>query len=48
MSGGFSERLNELAADAGRDWQADLARNCGVSHPAISNWLSGRNNGINR
>ncbi|MDQ0072713.1 transcriptional regulator with XRE-family HTH domain [Variovorax boronicumulans] len=47
MSGSFSERLNELAANADRGWQADLARHCGVSRPAISNWLSGRNNGIN-
>ena len=47
MNGSFTERLKDLSADADRGWKADLARQCGVSRPAISNWLSGRNKGIN-
>ena len=46
MSSSFTERLKELAADTDRGWQADLARHCGVTRPAITNWLSGRNKGI--
>ncbi|UVH60636.1 helix-turn-helix domain-containing protein [Variovorax paradoxus] len=46
MSNAFTERLKELTTDVGRGWQADLARRCGVTRPAITNWLSGRNKGI--
>ncbi|MDP9994517.1 transcriptional regulator with XRE-family HTH domain [Variovorax boronicumulans] len=43
---GFSERLNRLVDGKGRGCQADLARHCAVTRPAITNWLSGRNKGI--
>lgn len=46
MSSSFSERLRELGADREWGWQSDLARHCGVTRPAISNWLSGRSRGI--
>ena len=46
MSGTLSERLQELIAEKGRGCQADLARHCGVTRPAITHWLSGRNKGV--
>ncbi|MCR6478181.1 helix-turn-helix domain-containing protein [Variovorax sp. ZS18.2.2] len=46
MSSTFTERLKELTTDIGRGWQASLARRCGVTRAAITNWLSGRNKGI--
>ena len=46
MSSTFTARLKELTTDIGRGWQADLARRCGVTRAAITNWLSGRNKGI--
>jgi transcriptional regulator with XRE-family HTH domain len=44
--GGFSERLNQLVAAKGRGCKAELARHCGVTRPAITHWLSGRNKGV--
>ncbi|MDQ0017398.1 transcriptional regulator with XRE-family HTH domain [Variovorax boronicumulans] len=46
MNNTFTERLKELTTDIGRGWQAELARRCGVSRAAITNWLSGRNKGV--
>ncbi|MGJ7574425.1 helix-turn-helix transcriptional regulator [Variovorax sp. RB2P76] len=46
MSCSLSERLHELIAEKGRGCQADLARHCGVTRPAITHWLSGRNKGV--
>ena len=46
MNNTFTERLKELTADIGRGWQSSLARHCGVTRAAITNWLSGRNKGI--
>ncbi|QSI31656.1 helix-turn-helix domain-containing protein [Variovorax sp. RKNM96] len=46
MNGTFTERLKDLTTVSGRGWQADLARRCGVTRAAITNWLSGRNKGI--
>ena len=46
VGSGFCERLNRLVAGKGRGCKADLARHCGVTRPAITHWLSGRNKGI--
>lgn len=46
MNSTFTERLKELTTDIGRGWQSSLARHCGVTRAAITNWLSGRNKGI--
>ena len=46
VGSGFCERLNSLVAGKGRGCKADIARHCGVSRPAITQWLSGRNKGI--
>lgn len=37
----ISERLQLLAADLPRGWQADLARHCGVRAPSVNGWLHG-------
>ncbi|MGF6348930.1 helix-turn-helix domain-containing protein [Variovorax sp. W2I14] len=46
MDRGFSERLKNLVAAEGRGCKAELARHCGVTRPAITHWLSGRNKGV--
>ena len=36
------ERIAELSKDLSRGWQAELARQCGVKAPSVSDWASGK------
>lgn len=37
----LKERMEELAVDQPRGWQADLARHCGIKPPSVNGWLKG-------